>query len=170
MAKPIPILLSLLTASYLCLAAGFAPQSKGDTLTVTKKTTKLRTQKKLFAPGVADLTEGDRVVLVAKEGAWLSVTWPGGGKSVTGWLHESDVSARKDVRLSGQGVREKYSVSEAEAARKGFNPQVEKAYRERNPNLDAAYRLVDQIQARTVPEAEIERFLREGRLLAEEGR
>lgn len=155
----------LVAAAYLCVAAGLAPQNQGDTLTVTKKATKLRAQKKLFAPGVADLKEGDRVTLSSKDGAWLSVTWAGGGQAVTGWLHESDVSAKKDVRLSGQGVREKYTVSEAEAARKGFNPQVEKAYRDNNPDLEAAYRLVDQIQNPTIAEDEIERFLREGRLL-----
>ena len=169
MLKPLPVL-CVVAAAYVCLAAGAAPQSQGDTLTVTKKTTKLRAQKKLFAPGIADLKEGDRVTLVSKDGAWLSVTWTSGGQATTGWLHESDVTAKKDVRLSGQGIREKYSVSEAEAARKGFNPQVEKAYRERNPNLDAAYQIVDRVQAQTIPEAEIERFLRQGRLLKEGGR
>ncbi len=169
MFKSLPIL-CLTAAAYVCLAAGTTPQSQGDTLTVTKKTTKLRAQKKLFAPGVADLKEGDRVTLVSKDGAWLSVTWTSNGKNITGWLHESDATTKKDVRLSGQGVREKYSVSEAEAARKGFNPQVEKAYRDRNPSLDAAYQIVDRIQAQTVPEADVERFLREGRLLKEAGR
>jgi hypothetical protein len=166
---PDPIATSLTTLAVLvCLAAGSIPQSQGDPLTVTKKETKLRTQKRLFAPGVADLKEGDRVGLVLREGAWVKVAWTKpGGDTVSGWLHESDVSSRKDVRLSGQGIREKYTVSEAEAARKGFNPQVEKAYRDRNPNLEAAFALVDRIQATNVPEAEIERFLREGRLLQE---
>jgi hypothetical protein len=160
-----PLSLVYLAAAALCLGA--LPQSRGDTLTVTKKTTKLRASKKLFAPGVADLKEGDRVAVVSKDGAWVSVTWSGGGKAVTGWIHESDVIAKKDVRLSGQGIREKYSVSEAEAARKGFNPQVEKAYRERNPSLEAAFAVVDRIQSESIPEAEVERFLREGRLLQE---
>lgn len=161
----------LATAAYLCLGASSTPQSQGDTLTVTKKETKLRSQKRLFAPGVADLKEGDRVRLERKDGAWLSVTWAGGGgRGVTGWLHESDATAKKDVRLSGAGIREKYSVSEAEAARKGFNPQVERAYRDANPNLEAAFAVVDRIQAVSVPEAEVERFLREGGLLREEGR
>lgn len=160
----------LATAAFFCMAASFLPQSQGDTLTVTKRETKLRSQKRLFAAGVADLREGDRVTLVTKDGVWLNVTYKGRDNTVTGWLHESDVSAKKDVRLSGQGIREKYTVSEAEAARKGFNPQVEKAYRDKNPNLEAAYALVDRIQAATVPEAEIERFLRDGRLLQEAGR
>lgn len=166
---PRPIVAAFTSLAVLtCLAAGSIPQSQGDPLTVTKRETKLRSQKKLFAPGLADLKEGDRVSLVQREGAWARVTWaPPAGDRVTGWLHESDVSSKKDVRLSGQGIREKYSVSEAEAARKGFNPQVEKEYRDRNPSLDAAYQLVDHIQAVTVPEAEIERFLRDGRLLRE---
>ncbi len=161
---------SLLAVATLCLAAGNIPQSQGSTLTVTKKTTKLRSQKKLLAAGVANLQEGDKVVMVTKEGAWVKATWsPPSASTVTGWVHESDVTDKKEVRLSGQGIREKYTVSEAEAARKGFNPQVEKAYRDNNPSMDAAFALVDKIQATTVPEAEIEQFLREGRLLKEGG-
>lgn len=169
MPKPFAVL-SLATLAYLCLAAGSVPQGQGDTLTVTKKETKLRSQKRLFASGVADLREGDRLTLVRKDGAWLNVTWAGGSAAATGWLHESDVSAKKDVRLSGAGIREKYSVSEAEAARKGFNPQVEKAYRDQNPDLEAAFAIVDRIQAVTVPDAEVESFLRAGGLLKEGGR
>lgn len=170
MSRPIAVSFSTL-AVLACLAAGSIPQSQGDPLTVTKRETRLRTQKKVFAPGIADLKEGDRVSLVQRDGAWARVTWtPPAGAAVTGWLHESDVSSKKDVRLSGQGIREKYTVSEAEAARKGFNPQVEKAYRDRNPGLEAAFRLVDRIQAATVPEADVERFLREGRLLREDDR
>jgi len=43
------------------LTAGHAGQ--GTTLIVTKKETKLRTQKRLFAPAVCDLKEGDKVTL-----------------------------------------------------------------------------------------------------------
>lgn len=161
---------SLLACAALCLAAGNIPQSQGDKLTVTKKETKLRTQKKLLAPSAANLVEGDRVVMVSKEGPWVKATYTPAGKSaVTGWVHESDVTAKSDVRLSGQGIREKYSVSEAEAARKGFNPQVEKAYRDNNPNLEAVFALVDKLEKAPVSEAEVEQFLREGRLLKEGG-
>ncbi|MEZ5967074.1 MAG: hypothetical protein R3F56_24770 [Planctomycetota bacterium] len=165
-----PRLPVLVGTALACMAAGFLPQSQGDTLTVTKRETKLRSQKRLLSAAVADLREGDRLAFNSKDGAWLNVTWSANGSAKTGWLHESDVTAKKDVRLSGQGIREKYTVSEAEAARKGFNPQVEKAYRDENPGLEAAFALVDQIQATSVPDAEIERFLREGRLLKEDGR
>jgi len=148
---------------FLCLAAADVPQDPGATLIVTRKTTKLRAQHKLFAPTVAVLQEGDKVVYALREGAWLSVA-AGTNK---GWLHESDVSANVDVRLSGEGVRENYSASETSAARKGFNPQVERQYRTTNPNLEAAFQLVDRLQARTTSEATVEAFLRDGHLLAE---
>jgi hypothetical protein len=143
------------------LTAGHAAE---ETLIVTKKTTKLRTQKRLFAPAVCDLKEGDRVTLNGAEGAWRNVTY----QAKSGWLHESDVTAKTDVRLSGQGVRENYSASEQAAARKGFNPDVEREYRNQHPNLAGAFQKVDEIQARTVDEQEIERFLEEGRLLRKE--
>jgi len=147
----------------LLLAAGSIPQSQGDTLVVTKKETKLRAGKRLFAPGVADLKEGDKLEFQSRDGAWLEAKY----KDAVGWLHETDVSARTDVRLSGEGVRESYSASEAAAARKGFNPQVERQYRLGNPNLEAAFRLVDKIQAIKVGEAEEREFLTSGGLLKE---
>jgi hypothetical protein len=149
--------------AVLALLAADAPQDPGDVLTVTRKTTKLRAQKRSFAPAVADLAEGDKVVFVQKEGAWLSVK----SGQITGWLHETDVTAKSDVRLSGQGVRESYSTSETAAAKKGFNPQVERQYRQNNPNLERGFQLVDQLQARSVPEAELRQFLSEGGLLQE---
>ena len=147
----------------LSLLAADSPQDPGATLTVTRKTTKLRAQKKLFAPAVAELHEGDKLVFDQREGAWLAVKFD----KLSGWLHETDVSKNPDVRLSGEGVRETYSASETSAARKGFNPQVEKNYRGKNPNLDAAFQLVDKLQARATPEAEVRTFLLEGNLLQE---
>ncbi|MCA8964973.1 MAG: hypothetical protein KDC48_08795, partial [Planctomycetes bacterium] len=60
-----------------------------------------------------------------------------------------------------------YSASETSAARKGFNPQVERQYRTSNPNLEAAFKLVDRLQARATPEAEVRAFLQAGGLLKE---
>ena len=150
--------------ALLCLLSASVPQNPGDPLIVTRKTTKLRAQKRAFAPAVADLKEGDQLEFVGKDGAWLSAKFA----KVTGFLHESDVSRNKDVRLSGQGVRETYSTSETAAARKGFNPEVERSYRAGHPDLEKAFRLVDQLQAREVPEAEVRTFLVEGGLLREE--
>ena len=146
----------------LCAGAG-APQGQGDTLIVTRKETKLRAQKRLFAPPLADLHEGDKLACEQRDGAWLQVKW----QQALGWVHESDVTANKEVRLSGEGVRESYSASEAAAARKGFNPQVEREYRASNPNLAAAFALVDRIAALRVSEQETQTFLQQGGLWRE---
>ena len=150
--------------AILSLLAADAPQNPGDPLIVTRKTTKLRAQKRSFAPAVAELKEGDQLEFVAKDGAWFSAKLA----KVAGFVHESDVTKNKDVRLSGEGVRETYSTSETSAARKGFNPQVEKSYRAGNPNLEQAFSLVDKLQAREVAEAELRAFLVAGKLLREE--
>jgi hypothetical protein len=157
----------LLALSVLVLAgAGTVPQGAGDPLTVTRKETKLRSQKRVFAPPVADLHEGDKLVCESRDGAWLQAKFG----AVEGFVHESDVTANKEVRLSGEGVRENYSASEAAAARKGFNPQVEREYRNSNPNLNAAFALVDKISALRVGEAEMKAFLQDGGLWHEESR
>ena len=158
--------LGWLAALALCLAAGHVPQDRGAALTVTKKETKLRTQKRALAPAVCGLVEGDQVKLRDKDGVWFSVEF----KDKVGFIHSSDVTDKKDVRLSGVGVREVYTATEQSAARKGFNPQVEREYRDQNPNLEPAFRSVDEIQKKALPEAEIVEFLRAGRLGAEAGR
>lgn len=159
---------TLFIGAGLALAVGVGawavPQGKGDALTVTRKTTKLRSGKRAFASPVADLVEGDQVIVDAKDGAWFAVTLTTPAGAVKGFVHAGDVSPKKDVRLSGEGVRENYSSSEAAAARKGFNPEVEREHRANNPNLEAAFQAVDRIQARVVTDAEIQRFLSEGGL------
>jgi hypothetical protein len=149
--------------AIVALLAADVPQDPGSTLTVTRKTTKLRAQKRSFAPAVADLKEGDKVAFDKRDGAWLAVKFG----AIAGWLHETDVTAKSDVRLSGEGVRENYSASETAAAKKGFNPQVEERYRRENPDLAKAFALVDALQAREVPDAELREFLTAGRLLKE---
>ncbi len=157
---------SLRAAGWLVLLGLLASgaQEPGAVLTVTRKATKLREQKRLFAPALAELHEGDKLVLERKEGAWLAV----GFAKLRGWLHETDVSSNPEVRLSGEGVRENYSASETAAARKGFNPQVEQAYRTKKPELAPAFRLVDRLQARTLPEDVLRAFLVAGGLLEEQ--
>jgi hypothetical protein len=149
--------------AVLVLLAADVPQDPGDQLTVTRKATKLRSQKRSFAPAVADLKEGDKLAFEGKDGAWFAAKL--GTKS--GFVHQTDVSANPDVRLSGQGVRETYSTTETSAARKGFNPQVEKQYRADNPSLDRAFRAIDALEARELPEQELRTFLADGGLLRE---
>src|SRR5262245_34242214 len=116
---------ALCAGLVLCLAAGHVPQAQGTELIVTKKATKLRTQKRALSRAVCDLVECDKVTLQQTDGVWYAVTF----KDQSGFVHSSDVTDNKDVRLSGQGVREVYTASEQAAARKGFNPQVEHEYR-----------------------------------------
>lgn len=145
------------------LLPAVAQDEPGTTLTVTRKTTKLRSAKRLFAPAVAELHEGDRLTLDGKDGAWLEVS----RDALRGFVHETDVSSKPDVRLSGEGVRESYSTSETSAARKGFNPRVEESYRGENPALEPAFRLVDRLQAREVSDDALRAFLSDGGLYTE---
>ncbi len=158
--------LALVAGLVLCLAAGNVPQGQGSTLIVTKKETRLRTQKRALAPAVTTLLEGDKLTLQNKDGVWYQVAY----KGQNGWIHSSDCSDRKDVRLSTQGVRETYSASEQSAARKGFNPQVENEHRRKHPDLDKHFTAVDAIQKQQVSDEEVTRFIQEGKLVTGGGR
>lgn len=151
---------SIVLALAVVWTAQAFPQDPGDPLIVTKKTTKMRKAKRLYAPGVQDLVEGDKVALVKREGSWCLVTY----QEAEGWLHESDLTAKLDVKLSGEGVREDYTAAETSAARKGFNKDIEANYKNKR-GLGAAYRIVDAIQARILDEALLVEFMKEGKLI-----
>jgi hypothetical protein len=163
---PDPVLRAVAVALAIALSASAVGPQDGTILTVTKKATRMRTAKRLYASPVADLKEGDKLELLLREAPWCQVSFQ--GKS--GWVHETDVSEKSDVRLSGQGVRENYSAAETAAAKKGFNAEIEKSYEDQNPNLKPAFDKVDLVQARAVAEAELVSFLRAGGLIEEEGR
>jgi len=116
------------------------------------------------------LVYGDRVEAIEEaNGGWLRVRLPGGA---TGWVHETAVTDEKLLPLPQAGGVPRGSVSQDEVALagKGFNPQVEAKYREQNPSREELFRLVDAMERRDVPEAEMEAFLFEGRLGEHGGR
>ncbi|MBK9387175.1 MAG: hypothetical protein IPN34_20360 [Planctomycetes bacterium] len=161
-----PALRAVAVLLAIALSASAVGPQDGTQLTVTKKATKIRNAKRLYATGVADVREGDKLELLLREAPWCQVRFQG----KTGWVHETDVSERSDVRLSGQGVRENYSAAETAAGKKGFNSEIEKNYEQQRPDLKPAFDKVDQVQARGVAEAELVGFLRAGGLIEEEGR
>lgn len=161
-----PVSRALSIALAVALSASALGPQDGETLTVTKKSTRMRNAKRLYGPAVAELKEGDRLILIERDAPWCRVRFQG----AEGWIHETDVSPKTDVRLSGQGVRENYTVAETAAAKKGFNKEVEKTYQDEHPDLKPAFQKVDRVEARAVPENVLVSFLRAGGLLNEEGR
>jgi len=148
-------LLLLGTALVIVVTAVFA----AEVVKVVTKENAIRSSCRFFAPVVATVRYNDVLEVVSKEGDWYRVRFNG----VEGCIHKSAVEQQK-ITLADIGLGEKRSASEDEVALagKGFNPQVEDAYKGENPEL--AYQSVDQVEAYAVPEQRQIAFIEEGRL------
>jgi hypothetical protein len=119
----------------------------------------IRKDKRFFAPAVTRVPYGSIIQESGREGDWLRVSYQG----KEGWIHVGAVQEQKFQlsSLSG-GKAQEASKEEVALAGKGFTPEVEKAFREKNPKM--RYDLVNQVQAYKVDEQKIQVFLQAGNL------
>jgi hypothetical protein len=137
-----------------------------DVLTVIEREAAVRKDKRTYSPRVATVKEGEQVTLIARESPWLRVSF----KGAEGWLNESSVTDDEKVVLSGQAVASGVRPTEQSAAKRGFSPEVEKEYRKDNPNLEAAFKVLDDIvKAWLYPEDQVLAFIEAGQLVPGEG-
>ncbi|UCG78872.1 MAG: hypothetical protein JSV21_03305 [Nitrospirota bacterium] len=129
-----------------------------DQLKVVTKENAIRKECKFFSPVKAEVRYDDIMDLVSKEGDWYKVKFGDTG----GCIHKSAVEVKK-FKLSGLfGKKAEASSDEVALAGKGFNPQVESAYRKKNPKLNFA--LVDRIEGLNVPQEQLMEFIEKGGL------
>jgi len=149
------------SASILLLSVVIvAGTACAGTVTVRQKMTKVRSQPKFYATEVATVQRGDWLEEIAKGDGWIKVKTQAGQ---VGWVHSSACVLKK-IKLSkaeSMGAGD-VSADEVALAGKGFNPMVERKYRESHPELN--YRLLDQIESFDVDEAELIEFMQEGKL------
>lgn len=144
-----------------------AAQAVGSqTMSVQVKSGQVRKSPTFLGPVIANFAYGDRVQILTQQGAWYQVTLPSGNGQ--GWMHMSALTEKKIILKAGaKDVSQAASGDELALAGKGFNQQVENEYRTRNPNLD--FSQIDQMEAHTVSQAEIQAFIQDGRLTAQGG-
>jgi uncharacterized protein YgiM (DUF1202 family) len=139
-------------------AAGFVSGqvSRGATLYVAVKSLNLKSSTGFFASNRGVLNYGDRVIVLQVSGKFAEVRNMA-NSSVTGWMPSANLSVKQIVSGSSSTA----SASEIALAGKGFNQEVENAYKTKG-NLN--YADVDRVETVTVREADLLRFLEEGRL------
>ena len=119
----------------------------------------IRKDKRFFAPLVARVPYGELIEERERQGDWLRVSH----KGAEGWLHASAVQEQTISLSSFSGDRAQESTKEEVAlAGKGFTPDVEKAFREKNPQM--RYDLVDQVQGNKITDGRLQDFIRVGNL------
>lgn len=109
---------------------------------------------------------GTLLTIVLEKDGWAQVKAEERG--LTGWLRVQAYTTKplnlKATADTGSGV----SATEVSLAGRGFTEEVEAEYRKKNPGLDFA--ILDQMEARGIPDDELAEFLREGGLQPREVR
>jgi uncharacterized protein YgiM (DUF1202 family) len=137
----------------------FAQMSRGGTVYVNVKTLQLKTGTGFFAgKSGSPLAYGDQVTVLQVKGNWAEVRYSGRA-TFSGWANSSNLTTKRVVASGGTGGA---SAKEVAMAGKGFNEEVENAYKS-NGNLN--YAGVDATEAITVPENELYGFITEGHLM-----
>jgi hypothetical protein len=150
----------------LVLAALAATAYAASTrLTVTVEEAKIRRTKMFYAPAVATAHHGDTLEAGEHADGWYAVTFDGSA----GFIHESAVSTKAGKAKAGKWTgSSEATAEEVTLAGKGFNEDVEKAYRKANKDLD--FGLVDKMEKRQVSDKDMLSFMTAGKTLPKEAR
>lgn len=112
---------------------------------------------------IAPVPADTDVNVVTISGDWYKVEYQGN----TGWMHRQAFAQAQAPKpglpgmLFGSGVQQTKS-DEVALAGKGFTPEVEASYRQKNPS--ANYAQVDQVESFQVDNAKLQAFIKEGGL------
>jgi len=149
---------SVFTFCLILFVTGFAAAqvSTGGTLYVSVKTLTLKSGTGFFAGSRGTLNYGDRVTVISVNGKFAEVR-SAANSSLTGWTATANLSARQIV----SGNTNTASAKEVALGGKGFNQEVENAYKSKGK---ANYADVDRVEAFTLKEADLKKFLEDGRL------
>jgi hypothetical protein len=153
----------VLTAVFCGLAA---PAGAGQPMSVQVRTGHVRAAPTFLARIVAEVSYGERLEVLAQQTAWCRVAVPGSGRQ--GWIHISALSAKPIVLRQGAAGDHGATRDELALAGKGFNRQVETAFRARNPQMDFTW--VDRMEGITVTPRQSEVFLQQGQVVPRGGR
>jgi uncharacterized SAM-binding protein YcdF (DUF218 family) len=148
------LLFALLTMAVI---GGAAAQSlRGKTMYVQVKSVAVKASTGFFAGTRGTLQLGDTVTVLQENGKWVEVRSTA-RSSLSGWMASSSLTTKRIVASSGTSA----SAGEIALAGKGFNQEVENAYKQ-NGALD--YKDIDAMEAQTVPDNVLLNFITEGHL------
>ncbi|WP_151704409.1 SH3 domain-containing protein [Nitrincola alkalilacustris] len=129
------------------------------TLSVNVRTSQLRSDPSFLGRILANLNYGSKVLLQEVQGDWLRVR----SGQQDGWMHGAALSEKEIVINPGAADVERAATdSEIALAGKGFNASVERAYRQRNSNIN--FDAVDRMESTSISRDSLGRFVREGDL------
>lgn len=148
--------LLILIIMGLIIIGSAAAQTVGSTMYVSVKSAALKSSTGFFASTRGTLNYGDRVTVLEVSGRFIRVR--SANSTLEGWTPSANLSARQIV----PGNTSTLSATETALAGKGFNQEVESAFRARGGAGN--YADVDAVERVAVTEDGLRRFIEEGRL------
>lgn len=155
MRKRSRVKLLIVGVAVVCVALLLA-----QTLTVKVQSTYVRKEPKFYSSPLATLTVGESVTQISSQAGWFKVRT---SKGIEGWIHSQAVQSGKlTVAAVDRSLSTSATADEVALAGKGFNSQVEEAYKSRNKEIN--FGKVDRMLKLRISPDELRRFLMEGRL------
>lgn len=145
-------------------AALITARAESKMMSVQVKQGPVRSTPSFVGPIVATLSYGDRVTVAEERPGWMRVSTAGG---TSGWMHQSALSEKKIVLRAGANVQSGASGDEMALAGKGFNSDVEAQFKAQNREID--FGPVDRMEKRSLSQADMAAFLKDGGLHPREG-
>ena len=150
------ILVMFCMGLFVAASAMQAQAIKGGTMYVAVKTIELKSSTGFFASAKGTLAYGATVTVLQINGKWAEVR-SAANSSVSGWTTILNLTAKRIVSGATTGA----TANEVALAGKGFNQEVENAYKTKG---SLNYADVDWTEAQKVPIQELQDFIVEGRL------
>jgi SH3-like domain-containing protein len=144
-------ILGLVMAGTLC-----AQSLVGKTMYVTAKTIEVKTSTAFFAESLGSLAYGAPVSILQEYGKWVQVK-SSEPPEISGWIATASLTSKRIISGSSTSA----SANEIALAGKGFNQEVENAYRQ-SGTLN--YAAIDNMEEINIPNRQLFSFLQEGRL------
>ena len=130
-----------------------------DVLSVQNKQGKLRAGPSFLSKVSYKLPYGTKVTKIEQNATWVKVQ----AGNLIGWLHKDALTDKEIILKAGsENVKTAASEDELVLAGKGFNKNVEKSFKQKNPGYN--YASVDKMESFSVSEKSLAVFAKEGGL------
>ncbi len=145
-------------ALAVTIATTAVAAARAERLNVQVREAVLRATPSALGAPVASAKYAEPVTVEERRPGWVRVRTAAG---VSGWLHESAVTARRlALRGGDETVAAGASTREVALAGKGFSEEVEREFRKTNAQAD--FQWVDRMERFVVDYSRVAAFLREG--------
>lgn len=137
--------------------SGTALAARQKLMSVQLREAQLRSAPAYLSRVLVTVPYTEQVVILEEKADWMRVQ----SGSTEGWMHKTALTEKK-LKLTGSGQDAQLAVSTEEQAlsSKGFNADVEKQFKERNPKVD--FTAVDKMEKLIIPVESVQKFLADG--------